>query len=61
MTEIKLVAVDLDGTLLNSESEISPQNADRLKKASDIGVKTRSFNFRKAALDMIEYHLVACI
>ena len=39
MTEIKLVAVDLDGTLLNSESNISPQNSARLRKASDNGAR----------------------
>lgn len=36
---IKLIALDLDGTLLNSQKEISVANKEALKKASQAGVK----------------------
>lgn len=36
---IKLIAIDLDGTLLNSQKEISPKNQEVLKKAKAQGVK----------------------
>lgn len=35
----KLVAIDLDGTLLNSYGEISNENINALKKAQDVGAK----------------------
>lgn len=35
----KLVAIDLDGTLLNSYGEISNENINALKKAQDAGAK----------------------
>ncbi len=36
---IKLVAVDIDGTLLNSKNEVTPQVAKAVKEARDAGVK----------------------
>ncbi|MDH6363834.1 Cof subfamily protein (haloacid dehalogenase superfamily) [Enterococcus sp. PF1-24] len=36
---IKLVAIDLDGTLLNNQKEISPRNKTALLKAKAAGVK----------------------
>lgn len=36
---IKLIALDLDGTLLNSQKQISSANKKALKKASQAGVK----------------------
>lgn len=36
---IKLIAIDLDGTLLNSEGTISPENKAALKKAKEMGLK----------------------
>lgn len=39
MTEIKLIAVDLDGTLLNSDHKISERTADALRKAVAQGIK----------------------
>lgn len=36
---IKLIAIDLDGTLLNSNKEISPFNKEVLKKAKNEGIK----------------------
>ena len=35
----KLVAVDLDGTLLNAEKEISPENADAIFRLRDAGAR----------------------
>ncbi len=35
----KLIAIDLDGTLLNSEYEISSQDLKTLRKLNDIGIK----------------------
>ncbi|MFD0715234.1 Cof-type HAD-IIB family hydrolase [Paenibacillus sp. GCM10027626] len=39
MTQIKLVALDMDGTLLNDQQEISKENAYWIHKALDAGVK----------------------
>ena len=39
MADIKLIALDLDGTLLNSEKKISDRNLAALKAAQDKGVK----------------------
>jgi len=39
MTEIKLIAVDLDGTLLNSDHKISERTAEALRKAVAQGLK----------------------
>lgn len=36
---IKLVAVDLDGTLLNSQNQVSPENKRAIQKAKEQGVK----------------------
>ena len=36
---IKLVAIDMDGTLLNSQKEISEKNQQVLKEAKKQGVK----------------------
>ncbi|WP_270165070.1 Cof-type HAD-IIB family hydrolase [Paenibacillus sp. SYP-B4298] len=37
MTTYKLIALDMDGTLLNDRSEISPSNAEWIHKALDAG------------------------
>ena len=39
MADIKLIALDLDGTLLNSDKKISERNLAALKAAQDKGVK----------------------
>lgn len=39
MTDIRLLALDLDGSLLNSEKKISEKNKAALKKAQDQGIK----------------------
>ena len=36
---IKLVAIDLDGTLLNSNHEVSDENKEAIRKAKEQGVK----------------------
>lgn len=38
MSEYKLVALDMDGTLLNEQSEISSENAEWIRRALDAGV-----------------------
>ncbi|WP_274363895.1 Cof-type HAD-IIB family hydrolase [Paenibacillus thermotolerans] len=38
MSTYKLLALDMDGTLLNEHSEISPQNAEWIRKAIEAGV-----------------------
>ncbi|MGY5190250.1 UNVERIFIED_CONTAM: Cof-type HAD-IIB family hydrolase, partial [Bacillus amyloliquefaciens DSM 7 = ATCC 23350] len=35
---MKLIAIDLDGTLLNSESVISPENRADLQRADESGI-----------------------
>ena len=37
--EIKLIALDLDGTLLNSQKELSPRNAAALTRAAAAGIE----------------------
>lgn len=37
--KIKLIALDMDGTLLNSKSQISQKNLEALKKAKEMGIK----------------------
>ena len=37
-TEIKLIALDLDGTLVNEEGEVSQANAAAVKKAKESGI-----------------------
>ena len=39
MSQIALIALDLDGTLLNSEKKISPRNRAALSAAQAQGVK----------------------
>ena len=39
MRDIKLIALDLDGTLLNSDKELPPENLAALKRAADAGVQ----------------------
>ena len=38
MKHIKLVASDLDGTLLNKNKEITPRLFDALKKLDELGI-----------------------
>ena len=35
---IKLIATDVDGTLLNSKQELTPAVEQAIKKAADLGV-----------------------
>ncbi|WP_404456138.1 Cof-type HAD-IIB family hydrolase [Oceanobacillus kapialis] len=36
---MKLIATDLDGTLLNEEGKVSQKNAEAIKKATDLGIQ----------------------
>ena len=38
---IKLVAIDIDGTLINDQREITPQTVAAIKKASAQGVNQK--------------------
>ena len=38
MSEVKLIALDMDGTLFNSKGEISEKDREMIKKATDHGV-----------------------
>jgi len=53
---IKLVAIDLDGTLLNSNHEVSEENKAAIKKAKEQGVKVVLVTGRplKAMLHILE-------
>jgi len=55
-TQIKLVVVDLDGTLLNSESQLSERNEKALKAAMDKGVQVviATGKTRYSATDVIK-------
>ena len=39
MNDIRLIAMDMDGTLLNSAQQISPGNAQALRLAREQGIK----------------------
>ena len=39
MSDIRLIAMDMDGTLLNSSQQISPGNAEALRLAREQGIK----------------------
>lgn len=39
MEKIKVIVMDVDGTLLNSEKEISPKTRETLLKAQDLGIR----------------------
>ncbi len=63
MQEIKLIAMDLDGTLFNPNGEITEKTKDELKRVGEMGVHTvistgRPFNglpFEQIADTQIEY------
>ena len=38
MNSVKLLALDLDGTLLNSQKELTPRTRDALYAAAEAGV-----------------------
>ena len=54
--EIKLVAIDLDGTLLNSRHELSDRNRSAIKSALQLGVEVviATGKTRHAAEDLID-------
>lgn len=56
--KIKLICIDMDGTLLNNNHEISKENKEALKKARDLGVNIaittgRLFNSARYYSDLI--------
>lgn len=54
MTKYKLLALDMDGTLLNEQSEISSENAEWIKRAMDAGV-TVSFSTGRGFVSALPY------
>lgn len=54
MTKYKLLALDMDGTLLNEQSEISGENAEWIQKAMDAGV-TVSFSTGRGFVSALPY------
>ena len=40
MSPVRLIAIDIDGTLLDSRSQISPANLDALQRAHQAGIET---------------------
>lgn len=52
---IKLLAIDLDGTLLNSRHQVSPRNKAALRRASDCGMEVviATGKTRNSAVDLI--------
>ena len=49
MTDIRLIAMDMDGTLLNPKQVISPGNAEALRLASQAGIKLAICSGRAAS------------
>ncbi len=67
MTDIKLVACDMDGTLLNDDKEISKENIKAVKRLQDAGIyfviaTGRHDSMIKAYLDIlgIEMPVISC-
>lgn len=54
MEQYKLIALDMDGTLLNEQSEISTENAEWIQKAIDAGV-TVSFSTGRGFRSALPY------
>ena len=38
MKQVKLIALDLDGTLFDSQKQISKENIDAINKATELGI-----------------------
>lgn len=54
MRQIRLIAIDLDGTLLNSEKKISPYNLEVLRRAAAEGIHVTISSGRRYA-DAMEF------
>ncbi|MBB5888304.1 Cof-type HAD-IIB family hydrolase [Lactovum miscens] len=54
MSNIKLIALDLDGTLLNSKKKISKKNIEAIQKARAQGVKV-VFDTGRPLVSLLEY------
>ena len=58
--KIKLIAVDLDGTLLNSKKEVSPKTLKALKRAHAMGAENNSFSGRKFVQTLATGNALLC-
>ncbi|MFF2885317.1 Cof-type HAD-IIB family hydrolase [Paenibacillus sp. NPDC057967] len=54
MTKYKLIALDMDGTLLNEQSEVSRENAEWVQRALDAGI-TVSFSTGRGFASALPY------
>ena len=54
----ELIAVDLDGTLLNNQSEISSRNAQALHRVEQLGAKAVSYThldvYKRQAMRLVK-------
>jgi Cof subfamily protein (haloacid dehalogenase superfamily) len=64
---IRMIAMDLDGTLLNSSSQVSEQNARTIGEAAERGIEIvlvtgRRYDFARPVAERLpcELHLIAC-
>ena len=60
----KLIAIDLDGTLLNHEGKVSPENKRAVRRALEAGLLVcfatgRNYNESKAVIDEIGHYAAA--
>lgn len=63
MNDIRLIAMDMDGTLLNSQQTISPENARALQEARKQGIRLAICSGRSPgdiALFALENHMEDC-
>ncbi len=40
LSPVRLIAIDIDGTLLDSQAQVSPANLDALRRAHEVGIET---------------------
>ena len=62
VSPIRLIAIDIDGTLLDSRSQISPANLDALHRAREAGIETvlvtgRRHNFALPIAELLGFDL----
>jgi len=56
---IRLIALDIDGTLLDSQWRVPPANSDAIRRATDAGIEValvtgRRFDFARPVIDQLE-------
>ena len=59
---IRLIALDIDGTLLDSRWQVPPVNRDAIRRATDAGIEValvtgRRFDFARPVIEQIEKQL----